>query len=86
MNNFDYEGLTPKRIFPESIDETFIGKEVMYKDEWRNLYVPYEYGTITSFNDKYVFVDFCGNGHGQACKYGNVLLAPTVIAPHLCKS
>lgn len=83
MDNFDYEGLTPKRIFPESIDETFIGKEVMYKDEWRNLYVPYEYGKITSFNEKYVFVDFSGNGIGQACKYYNVLLKPTVYAPHI---
>jgi len=84
MSSFDYQGLTPKRVFPESMDGSLIGRKVMYREEWSNIHIPYEHGTITSFNDKYVFIDFRGNGFGQACKYYNVLLAPTSIAPHLC--
>lgn len=85
MNLFDYEGLTPKRIFPDKIDNSFIGRKVMYKCEWKNINIPYEYGTITSYNEKYVFVDFTNNGIGQACKYYDVLLAPTSYSPHLCQ-
>lgn len=86
MDNFDYQGMTPKRLFPETMNQDFIGMEVMYKNEWKNIHIRYEYGTITSFNDKYVFVDFSGNGHGQACRYNDLLLAPTVTAPHLCRT
>jgi hypothetical protein len=84
MSSFDYQGLTPKRVFPESMDDSLVGRKVMYKEVWNNINVPYEYGTITSFNERYVFIDFRGNGFGQACKYNNVLLAPTSIAPHIC--
>ena len=86
MDNFDYQGMTPKRLFPETMNQDFIGMEVMHKTEWKNIHIRYEYGKITSFNDKYVFVDFFGNGHGQACRYNDLLLAPTVTAPHLCRT
>ena len=84
MSSFDYQGLTPKSVFPESMDESLIGRKVMYREDWNNVNVQYEHGTITSFNERYVFIDFRGNGFGQACKYNNVLLAPTSIAPHIC--
>jgi hypothetical protein len=84
MNSFDYQGLTPKRVFPDSMDDSLVGRKVMYKEVWDNINIPYEHGTITSFNDKYIFIDFRGNGFGQACKYYNVLLAPTSVAPHIC--
>jgi hypothetical protein len=85
MDNFDYQGLTPKRVFPETMNVELIGKEAMYKCDWRDINVQYEHGTITSYNDMYIFIDFVGNGHGQACRYNNVLLAPTITAPHICK-
>lgn len=85
MSNFDYEGLTPKRVFPESMDESLIGRKIWYKEDWKNVHIRYEHGTITSFNERYVFIDFRGNGFGQACKYNNVLLAPTVLPPHICR-
>lgn len=85
MDNFDYQGLTPKRLFPDTMNGDFIGMEAMYKSDWKDINVHYEYGRITSYNNKYIFIDFVGNGHGQACTYNDVLLAPTVIAPHLCE-
>lgn len=85
MNLFDYEGLTPRRIFPNNINDSYIGRTVMYNPEWGNINVQYEYGTIISYNEKYVFIDFTNSGRGQACKYTNVLLAPTSYSPHLCQ-
>lgn len=85
MDTFDYQGLTPKRLFPDTMNNEFIGREAMYKSEWRDINVQYEYGRITSYNDTYIFIDFVGNGHGQACRYNDALLAPTVVAPHLCE-
>jgi hypothetical protein len=57
MDNFDYQGLTPKRVFPETMNVELIGKEAMYKCDWRDINVQYEHGTITSYNDMYIFID-----------------------------
>lgn len=84
MDTFDYQGLTPKRIFPDEIDDSFIGKKVMYRTEWKNIHVPYEHGVITSYNQRYVFIDFNGRGTGQACAYHDTLLSPTSCSPHIC--
>jgi hypothetical protein len=73
---FDYNDLTPKPISIDSLNDSYIGKKVFYKTDWKTIGVPYEKGIITSFNSKYVFVDFTGNGHGVACRAQDLLLTP----------
>ncbi len=45
------------------LEKTDIGKSVCYTDSHTG---NKEYGTITSWNSTYVFVDYKGNGHGYA--------------------
>jgi hypothetical protein len=68
--------LTPIPVEIGNLDESSIGRNVMYLEDWKSLNVKFEHGVITKFNDKYVFVDFIGNGIGVACSYRNLLFTP----------
>jgi len=50
-------------------DELSIGKKVTYIPKfWFWSYNNRELGIVTSWNDKYVFVDYVGNGRGVATR------------------
>ena len=68
--------LTPVPVTLENLDESSIGGNVMYLEDWKTINVKFEHGVITKFNDKYVFVDFTGNGHGVACSPQKMLFTP----------
>ena len=49
-------------IDPKTLTENDIGREVKYQDCYNK-----DYGTLSSWNDKYIFVKFRGP-NGEACK------------------
>lgn len=54
-----------KGISPTDSD---IGRKVVYRREWCDV----EYGRITSFNEKYVFVRYGQGETSQATEYGDL--------------
>jgi len=48
-------------------DERDIGRKVIYQREWMKP-DDIEYGVITSFNDKYVFVKYGSDTHSKATR------------------
>jgi len=50
-------------IDPNQLTKDDIGRGVIFNDGNR----PVEDGTITSFNDRYIFVCFDHTGRGKAC-------------------
>jgi hypothetical protein len=68
--------LSPRPVKLEDLNESSIGRNVMYLEDWENTNVKFEHGVITKFNDRYVFVDFTGNGYGVACSPKKMLFTP----------
>ena len=55
-----------------TIDDSYIGTEVVYRESYYskgNMFFQgkIERGTITSYNEKFIFVCFDGTGRGCAC-------------------